>query len=193
MMDWTRVCELDDVLAGTGVCALVAGRQIALFRLGRSVFAMDNRDPASGINVLSRGLLGDAQGERVVASPLYKHHYSLTTGRCLEDPDKSVAVYPVRVLDGHIWVNATTVGIELHSAAEQPASDIETLVLRDPKRGVYKRLTLRANRLHGVVLYGDARHGQWYSELMATGRDVSPFRGQLLFGPPAQGTETTAA
>ena len=37
---------------------------------------------------------------------MYKHHFSLLTGRCLEDSSKSVNVYPARVLDGRIWVNA---------------------------------------------------------------------------------------
>jgi nitrite reductase (NADH) small subunit len=35
----------------------------------------------------------------VVASPLYKHHFSLRTGRCLEDESVGVKVYPV-LLDG---------------------------------------------------------------------------------------------
>jgi NAD(P)H-dependent nitrite reductase large subunit/NAD(P)H-dependent nitrite reductase small subunit len=106
-MSWVGICELADVLPDTGVCALVNGRQIAVFRCDDAVFALDNYDPASEANVLSRGLLGDVKGERVVASPIYKHHYSLTTGRCLEDSSKSVNVYPVRVLDGRLWVNAT--------------------------------------------------------------------------------------
>jgi assimilatory nitrate reductase catalytic subunit len=102
---WTSICELEDVIPGTGVCALVEGRQIAVFRLaGETVSALDNFDPASAANVLSRGLIGDLKGERVVASPLYKHHYSLTTGRCLEDTGKSVTVHRARVLDGRIWV-----------------------------------------------------------------------------------------
>jgi nitrite reductase (NADH) large subunit len=106
-MSWVGVCELADVLPDTGVCALVNGRQVAVFRCDDSVFAIDNYDPASEANVLSRGLLGDVKGERVVASPIYKHHFSLTTGRCLEDSSKSVNVYPARVLDGRVWVNAT--------------------------------------------------------------------------------------
>jgi NAD(P)H-dependent nitrite reductase small subunit len=191
---WTRVCDLEDVLHNTGVCALIDGRQIAVFRLGAAVFALDNLDPASQVNVLSRGLLGDIKGERVVASPLYKHHYGLTTGRCLEDPSKCVSVYPVRVLDARIWVNTQVTGIELYSPAElatsaatgEPSEETagaELLVLRDPRRGVYKRLTIRGNRLHGAVLYGDAQHGQWYFELMAAGQDITPLRDQLLFGP----------
>jgi NAD(P)H-dependent nitrite reductase large subunit/NAD(P)H-dependent nitrite reductase small subunit len=106
-MSWVGICDLSDVLPDTGVCALVNGRQIAVFRCDDAVFAIDNQDPASNANVLSRGLVGDVKGERVVASPLYKQHYSLMTGRCLEDSSKSVNVYPARVLDGRIWVNAT--------------------------------------------------------------------------------------
>jgi len=101
---WTCVCELHDILPESGVCALVRGRQIAVFRLGEAVHAIDDLDPASGVNVLSRGIVGDIQGERVVASPLYKQHYSLITGRCLEDPTRPVKTYPARVSAGRVWI-----------------------------------------------------------------------------------------
>jgi len=103
---WTRICELDDVVSGTGVCALVKGRQVAIFRIDDAVYATDNFDTASEANVLSRGLVGDLKGERVVASPIYKHHYNLTTGKCLEDETKAVHVHRAKVLDGRIWVKA---------------------------------------------------------------------------------------
>lgn len=38
---------------------------------------------------MSRGIIGDLQGERVIASPIYKQHFSLATGRCLEDKDQN--------------------------------------------------------------------------------------------------------
>ena len=101
---WTNVCELNDLLPGMGVCALVDGRQVAVFRVAETVYALDNYDPASEANVLSRGLVGELKGEKVVASPIYKHHYNLETGRCLEDPDKSVHVHRARVSNGRIWV-----------------------------------------------------------------------------------------
>ena len=106
-MSWASLCPLAEVIPDTGVCALLHGRQIAIFRCGDSVFALDNHDPASDANVLSRGIVGDIRGERVVASPLYKHHYSLSTGQCIEDSAHSVNVYPARIMDGRIWVNAT--------------------------------------------------------------------------------------
>ncbi len=103
---WVAVCALEDIQPGTGVCALVDGRQIAIFRLGESLYALDNLDPASDANVLSRGIVGDLQGELVVASPIYKHHYSLLSGRCLEDATRSVNVYAVRLAASGVWVQA---------------------------------------------------------------------------------------
>jgi len=103
---WHFVCELDDILPDAGVAALLDGKQIAIFRVGDNVHALANFDPHSDANVLSRGLVGDVQAEPVVASPIYKHHFSLITGRCIEDADMSVAVYPARVSDGRVWVKS---------------------------------------------------------------------------------------
>ncbi|HEY5807854.1 MAG TPA: nitrite reductase small subunit NirD [Povalibacter sp.] len=105
--NWRFVCELEEILSGAGVAALIDGKQIAVFRNGESVYALDNFDPNSEANVLSRGLIGDIQGDLVVASPIYKHHFSLITGRCIEDPDQSVAAYPARVSEGRVWVRST--------------------------------------------------------------------------------------
>jgi nitrite reductase (NADH) small subunit len=35
----------------------------------------------------------------VVASPVYKNHFCLRTGRCLEDQSWSVPAFPVRLSD----------------------------------------------------------------------------------------------
>src|SRR4051812_2182075 len=68
-----KVCRLEDIVPNCGVCALVDGEQVAIFRLDDDrVFAIGNGDPFSGANVLSRGLVGDLKGELVVASPIYK-------------------------------------------------------------------------------------------------------------------------
>lgn len=72
-----EICKLDDIIPETGVCALVGGEQVAIFRTQNDdVFAMDNFDPFSKANVISRGLLGscdiDGQKVRYVASPIVK-------------------------------------------------------------------------------------------------------------------------
>ena len=102
-----RVCSLDDIVPDAGICALVAGEQVAVFRIGERVFAIGNRDPFSGANVLSRGIVGDLNGELVVASPVYKQHFSLLTGRCIEDPSVSVPVYRAQVEGADIQILKT--------------------------------------------------------------------------------------
>ena len=99
------ICAVDDILPSTGVCALIANRHVAVFRLGADrFFAIDNVDPKSGASVLSRGLLGNIGDRVVVASPLYKNHFDLHTGECLETPEQSVQAHSVRVEAGRVRV-----------------------------------------------------------------------------------------
>jgi nitrite reductase (NADH) large subunit len=100
------VCVLDDILDGAGVAALIDGEQVALLRMGEEVFALENRDPFSDANVMARGLVGDLQGQLVVSSPVYKQHFNLRSGRCLEDESVSLRTWPCGVLDGRVWVEA---------------------------------------------------------------------------------------
>ena len=102
---WTDICAVDDILPSTGVCALVEDRHVAVFRLGDDrFFAIDNVDPKSGASVLSRGLLGNLGERVVVASPLYKNHFDLHTGECLEAPEQSVRAHGVRIDGGRVSV-----------------------------------------------------------------------------------------
>ncbi|MEV8331844.1 nitrite reductase small subunit NirD [Streptomyces niveus] len=97
--DWLPVCERSALIAGRGVAALLPdGRQAALFvdRAGRT-YAIDNRDPYSGAQVLSRGLTGTQDGRAFVASPLLKQRFDLETGRCLDDESVAVTVYASRI------------------------------------------------------------------------------------------------
>lgn len=56
--------------------------------------------------MLSRGIVGDLQGELVVASPVYKQHFSLASGQCLEDAGVRVPVFPVHVESDVVSVQA---------------------------------------------------------------------------------------
>lgn len=102
------ICALGDLIEGAGVTALVDDEQIALFYLPDAaepgIFAIGNHDPIGDAPVLSRGIVGDVDGELVVASPLYKQHFSLTRGVCLEDEAVSVPVYRTLVSDGHLYL-----------------------------------------------------------------------------------------
>ncbi|WP_328386944.1 nitrite reductase small subunit NirD [Streptomyces sp. NBC_00400] len=99
---WVAVCTMDDLTPGRGVAALLPdGTQAALFadRAGQA-YAIANRDPFTGAQVLSRGLTGSADGRAFVASPLLKQRFDLASGHCLDDPEVAVAAYPVRTRGG---------------------------------------------------------------------------------------------
>lgn len=99
-MDWQQVCSRQDLVEGSGVCALVNGEQVALFYVSGAeerVYALHNRDPIGGANVLSRGLISDVGGRLTVASPLYKQHFDLETGECLEEEEVRIQVYSARL------------------------------------------------------------------------------------------------
>lgn len=134
---WIEVCPLSDIEPDTGVCALINSQQVAIFRMAVDdrIYAVSNFDPASGANVLSRGIVGDIQGERVIASPIYKQHYSLATGRCIEDAQYQLTAYPVQVIDELVFV-----------ASEPAKTYITTPKTRDEK----SRLVLIGNGLAGM-------------------------------------------
>ena len=106
MTEWIDVCGADDLQPNSGVCALVKGQQVAIFFMPKeqAVFAIGNYDPIGQANVLSRGVIGDINGQVVVASPLFKQHFNLQTGVCLEDAAVSVPVYPIRIENGRVAI-----------------------------------------------------------------------------------------
>ncbi|WP_328186396.1 nitrite reductase small subunit NirD [Marinobacter sp. OP 3.4] len=99
---WNIVCTVDDLVPESGIAVWTPEGPVALFYLPHhpsAVFAISHTDPFSGANVLARGITGDLKGQPVVASPLYKQHFNLITGQCLEDEDVKVKTYRV-LLDG---------------------------------------------------------------------------------------------
>ena len=80
MSQWISVCNLDDLIPGTGVCALVCDQQVAIFR-------PDNIEQLLWI-----------------ASPLKKQRFSLVDGHCLEQPDIKITCYQIQVHQGQVQV-----------------------------------------------------------------------------------------
>ncbi len=103
---WFDICALEEIAPNTGVCALVEGQQVAIFRVGieEEVFAISNYDPFSKAFVLSRGIIGDRNGIPKIASPIYKQNFNLITGQCLDDETVSIPTYNVRVVEGRVQV-----------------------------------------------------------------------------------------
>lgn len=106
ILQWVDVCSVSNIQPNTGVCALVEGQQIAIFRVGygTDVYAISNYDPFSKAFVLSRGLVGDRKGVVKVASPIYKQNFNLATGECLDDETVKIPTFPVRTVDERVQV-----------------------------------------------------------------------------------------
>ena len=109
MAQWQDVCSVDDLQPDSGVCALVKDQQVAIFYMpeDNAVYAINNYDPFGCANVLSRGIIGDINGQPVVASPLYKQHFNLKTGACLEDETVTIPAYAIRIENGSVQVSIT--------------------------------------------------------------------------------------
>ena len=104
---WSAVCNVDDIVPNTGICALVNDRHVAIFSVddgSERLYAIDNIDPNTQASVLARGLVGNLGERIVVASPIFKHHFDLRSGECLEAPENSVNAYPVRVENRTVYV-----------------------------------------------------------------------------------------
>ncbi|SFI21995.1 MULTISPECIES: nitrite reductase small subunit NirD [Microbacterium] len=96
---WVWICAIGDLEAERGRAALYGEVQVALFLLrDGTVHAVSNRDPYSGAQVISRGIVGTKGDAPTVASPMYKQVFDLRTGVCLEthgkDP-RALTVWPV--------------------------------------------------------------------------------------------------
>ncbi|MDV5146340.1 nitrite reductase large subunit NirB [Streptomyces sp. SBC-4] len=92
-----HVAGVEFLEPGRGRAAVLAdGTEAALFRDGDGeVYAVGNRDPFSGADVIANGIMGSRGGVPVVASPMHKQEFDLRTGACLDDPEVALPVLPV--------------------------------------------------------------------------------------------------
>lgn len=109
MSQWADICSVNDILPNMGRCALFEGKQVAIFKVAskeEQYFAIENFCPFAEANVLSRGLVGSVGEKIVVASPIYKQHFCLETGQCIEEEEVSVKTFAVRIEGGKVQLAA---------------------------------------------------------------------------------------
>ncbi len=77
-------------------------------------------------------------------------------------------------------------GVDIFSAGsiDETEPGVEVVRYEDPSLGAYKKLLLKNNRLHGMILVGDIEDEPTYMDWMRSGTDLASMRRQLLF-PPA--------
>ncbi|WP_030855631.1 nitrite reductase large subunit NirB [Streptomyces griseus] len=92
-----HVAGVEFLEPGRGRAAVLPdGTEAALFKDAEgAVYAVGNRDPFSGADVIANGIMGSRDGVPVVASPMHKQEFDLRTGACLDDPEVSLPLLPV--------------------------------------------------------------------------------------------------
>ncbi len=109
--NWIKVAQEADFATDVGGCIKHHNKHIAIFNINNRTewYAIDNICPHKGQNVLSRGIVGDTDGEPKVACPLHKNAFLLKTGQCISDETTpGVRSYEIKCENGEIFINLTT-------------------------------------------------------------------------------------
>lgn len=103
---WFKVTTVDEFPDNGGLCIKYKDKQIAVFNFTRknSWYACQNVCPHKLEMVLSRGMLGDADGTPKIACPMHKKTFSLKTGENLNGDLDAIATYPVKIKEGFVFV-----------------------------------------------------------------------------------------
>ncbi|MBF9034290.1 FAD-dependent oxidoreductase [Rhodobacterales bacterium HKCCE2091] len=173
------VLPCDIVVMAVGIRPAVTLAKDAGLEMGRAIkvdAAMRTSDPS----VFAVGECVEFEGNLFgLVAPLYDQAKVLA--KTLLDEEET---FQVKELSTKLKVT----GCDLFSAGDFAEGEgREDIVLRDPGRGVYKRLVLEGDRLVGAVFYGDTGDSNWFFDLIRSGEDVSEMRESLIFGPAYQG------
>lgn len=92
MANFVRVATTSEIPAGQGKTVEVDGKQIALFNVDGTFYAIDNTCKHRG------GPLGEGEldGTNVIC-PWHGWTYNVTNGECLDEADCHVDTYDVRI------------------------------------------------------------------------------------------------
>ena len=103
MAEFIEVARLDELPPGKGTVVTVAGKDVALFNVEGTVYAMENTCLHQGQSLGSSPLDGC-----VVTCRAHGWRYNVTTGNTLHVPDYGVQTYLVKVVDGKIMIALVT-------------------------------------------------------------------------------------
>lgn len=103
---WFKAASVEAFPKNGGSCIKYKDKQIAVFNFTRKNkwYACQNLCPHKMEMVLGRGMLGDEQGIAKVACPLHKRTFSLETGENLNSDLPAIAVYPVKIKNGFVYI-----------------------------------------------------------------------------------------
>jgi len=105
---WKKAIKTDQLKPGNRGCVKFGDTQIGLFHFEDDRwYAVQNRCPHKGQNVISRGIIGDAAQEPVVACALHKNKFSLVSGKCLTAELPALVTYPVKIEGDDVLISLT--------------------------------------------------------------------------------------
>lgn len=103
---WHKACHVNDIPEDGGGCALIEGKQIAIFNFARrnEWYATDNECPHKQQMAVARGMIGSQDGEPKVACPFHKKTFSLQNGKCLNDDAYQINTFPIMVKENQVYI-----------------------------------------------------------------------------------------
>lgn len=106
---WFKAARADQFPENGGACVKYKHLQIAVFNFSnrQEWYASQNLCPHKMQMSLSRGMLGSMEGEPKVACPFHKKTFSLRSGQCLNADEEKISVFPVKVVDGFVYIGFT--------------------------------------------------------------------------------------
>ncbi len=178
-LDDGRVIPADMVVMAVGIRPSARLAKEAALAVDRGV-KVDDWMRTSDADIYAVGECVEHRGQCYgLVAPLYDMAKVVAAQLCGE----SSAAYQGSVTSTKLKVS----GIDLFSAGDFSDGETDEIVLRDPSRGVYKRIVLRDNRIVGAVLFGETEDGAWFFDLLKKGTDVGAIRDTLIFGQAYQG------
>jgi nitrite reductase (NADH) small subunit len=114
---WADVCGLAQLEPLWAEAAIVDGEQLAIVLMpSGTVYAVSNRDPATGSFVMCRGIVGSRGDRDTLASPLHKQVYDLATGECFSSADLTLPTFETRIESGTVQVRLAPEATATHAA-----------------------------------------------------------------------------
>ncbi|WP_308917939.1 nitrite reductase large subunit NirB [Jannaschia sp. LMIT008] len=179
MLDDGTELACDLLVMAVGIRPNVAVAKRAGLAVGRGI-QVDDRMVTSDADVLAVGECVEHDGALFgLVAPLYDQAKVVAATLTGED-----AAFVPKELSTKLKVT----GCDLFSAGDFAEGEgREDIVLRDPSRGVYRRLVLQQDRVVGAVMYGDTADSAWFFQLIKDRTDITDMRETLIFGPAYQG------
>lgn len=99
MPNWEKICAVADIPPGTRKLFPLSALDILVFNTGKRFYATAAECPHLGESLIDSELQG-----HVVRCKSHGYKMDLADGKCVNDAELGLPVFPVEVRDGDVWV-----------------------------------------------------------------------------------------